>query len=222
MVNESVHTPESKQLLMLTRKRIPLLFALICCLEVLVYLWAAWTTTFDKSNFFAIEPEFVFDKCARIAGRISSVLILIPLCMAGYYGLKEIYSDDKKKDAFRILITLFAFNHLIHFLFLFLRFRSHEATLSIAANLHGFITFIFIVLMPFILWTTKNLSNAFYITIIVHLLNISFFIDKTFWGKVKPGHPAWHNQFGIVVITAACLYILYRVYVENKKTHRLN
>jgi hypothetical protein len=90
---------------MLTKKTIPLLIATICCLEVLIYLWANWTTTFDKSNFFAIEPQFVFDKCARIAGRISSVLILIPLLMVGYYGLKEIYRDEKKKDSFRILIT---------------------------------------------------------------------------------------------------------------------
>jgi len=90
---------------MLTKKRIPLLVALICCLEVIIYLWAVWRT----------EPEFVFNKCARNSGRASSAILLITLLMVGYYGLKGIYLDDKKKDTFRILITLFAINHLIHF-----------------------------------------------------------------------------------------------------------
>ena len=208
---------------MLTKKRIPLLIAIICCIEVLIYLWAVWTTSFDKSNFFAIEPEFVFDKCARIAGRVSSVLILITLLMVGYYGLKKIYGDEKKRDSFLILITLFTINHLIHLLFVFLRFRSHTATISIAANLHGFITFIFIIIVPFILLTNKNLNRFLYLGIILHLFNISYFINKTFLGKVKPpDHSAYHNQFGIVVITVACLYILYRVYLENRRNAAAN
>jgi hypothetical protein len=207
---------------MLTKKRIPLLIATITCIEILIYLWAVWTTTFDKSNFFAIEQDFIFDKCARIAGRISSVLFLITLLMVGYYGLKKIYSEEKKKELFLISITLFTINHQIHLLFVFLRFRSHTATLSIAENLHGFITFIFIIIVPFILWTHKHLTRFLYIGIILHLLNISYFINKTFLGKVKPPvHPAYHNQFGIVVITAACIYIAYRVYQENMRNWQL-
>ena len=209
-------------LFMLTKKRIPLLIALICCVELLIYLWAAWSTTFDKSNFFAIEPAFLFDKCARNSGRISAVLFLIPLFMVGYYGLKEIYADDKKRVSFLILITLFTINHLIHFLFLFLRFKNHETTLSIGENLHGFITFMFIVIIPFFLWGYKNLNRLLYFVILLHLFNISYFINKTFLGKVAPGHPAYHNQFGWVVITVACLYILYRVYLENKRNLQTN
>jgi hypothetical protein len=205
---------------MLTKNRIPLLIAFICCIEVLIYVWAVWTASLNKSNFFAIEPEFIFDKCARNAGRISAAIILVTLLMVGYYGLKEIYRDDKKKDSFRVLITLFTLNHLIHFLFVFLRFKSHAAPLTIGANLHGFITFIFIIIVPFILWTYKNLNRVLYWGLILHLFNISYFINKTFLGKVNPpDHPAYHNQFGIVVITAACLYILYRVFLENKRNH---
>ena len=104
------------QLPILTKNRIPLLLAIICYIEILIYLWAVWTASLDRSNFFAIETEFIFDKCARNSGRISAAIILISLLMVGYYGLKEIYRDNKKKDTFRVLITLFAFNHLIHFL----------------------------------------------------------------------------------------------------------
>lgn len=214
---------------MLTIKRIPLLIALICCIEVSIYLWAVWTTTFNMSNFFAIQPEFVFDKCARIAGRVSSVLILISLIMVGYYGLKKIYADDKKKDSFLILITLFTLNHLIHLLFVILRFKSHgesiniDGPINVGGTIHGVITFTFIVIVPFILWTYKHLNKFLYFLIILHLFNISCFIIKTFLGKVKPpDHPAYHNQFGIVIISSACLYILYRVFLENKRNEPAN
>lgn len=202
---------------MLTKKRIPLLIVLIFCVEVLIYLWAVWTASLDRSNFFSITEEFIFNKCARNSGRVSSAIILVTLLMVGYYGLKNIYQDDKKKDTFRILITLFAVNHLVHFFYVYQNFKHHAMPLSIAENLHGFITFICIIIMPVILWTVKNLNRVLYFAIILHLFNVSYFICKTFLGKVKPDHPAYHNQFGIVVITAACLYILYRVFRENKR-----
>ena len=209
---------------MLTKKRIPLLIASIFCIEVFIYLWAVWTTTFDMNNFFAIEPQFVFDKCARLAGRVSAVLILLTLLVVGYYGLKKIYGDEKKKESFLILITLFAVNHLIHLLFVILRFNSHDETLSLSGpinvggTIHGIFTFTSILIIPVILWTYKNLNRLLYWGIILHLFSVSCFINKTFLGKVKPpDHPAYHNQFGVVLITAACLYILYRVYLENRR-----
>jgi len=209
---------------MLSKQNLPLLIALICSIEVSIYLWAVWTSTFDASNYFAIQPEFIFDKCARIAGRISSVLILSNLLMVGYYGIQKIYAVDKKRDSFLILMTLFTVNHLIHLLFVILRFRSHGESITltgpihIGGPVHGFITFSFIIVIPFILWNFKYLNKLLYSVIILHLLNISWFIIKTFSGKVKPpDHPAYHNQFGIVVLTTACVYVLYRVYIENKR-----
>ena len=187
-------------------------------------MWAVWTSTFNENNFFAIESEFVFDKCARLSGRISSALILTSLLMVGYYGLKKIYADEKKKESFLVLITLFTCNHLIHLLFVILRFRSHGESISLAGpvdiggTLHGIITFASVVIIPFILWKYKYLNKLLYFVIILYLFNISSFIVKTFRGKIKPPeHPAYHNQLGIVLITAACIYILYRVYQENKR-----
>ena len=201
---------------MLTKNKLPLLIALIICLEILIYLWAFWTSTLDKSNFFAIESEFIFDKCARNSGRIASALNLIILLMIGYFGLKQIYLDEKKKDEFRILMTVFAVNHLVHFFFVFQTFKHHTMTLSISGNKHGFITFIYILLMPIIIWAFKNLNKVLYICIIFHLFNVSYFIMETFYNKIKPGKPAYHNQFGIAVTTAACIYILYRIFCEYK------
>lgn len=201
---------------MLTKNKLPLLIALIICLEIVIYLWAFWTSTLDKSNFFAIESEFIFDKCARNSGRVSSALHLIILLMIGYFGLKQIYLDDKKKDEFRVLITLFAVNHLVHFFFVSQTFKHHTMALNISENKHGFITFICIQLIPIILWTFKNLNQLLYISIILHLFNTSYFIMETFYNKITPEKPAYHNQFGIAVTTAACIYILYRVFREFK------
>jgi hypothetical protein len=209
---------------MFTRKQLPYWLAMICCIEILIYLWSVWTSTFDASNFFAIKSQFIFDKCARIAGRISSALILMTLLMVGYYGLKKIYVNDKKKEIFLLLMTMFSLNHLIHLLFVYLRFHSHDETinfegpLQIGGTIHGVFTFTFIVLIPFVLWIKKNLHTFLYIVIHVHLFNICSFIIQTFLGKIKPPeHPAYQNQFGIVVILAACLYMLYRLYIENKR-----
>jgi hypothetical protein len=203
---------------MLTKKRLPLLIACIFGLEVLIYGWAAWTSTFEPSNFFAIEPAFVFDKCARIAGRVSAALILITILMVGYYGLFAIYRDEKKRDAFRILITLFTLNHLIHFIYVIIRIKSHGTTLSIAENMHGFLTFLCIVLIPVLLWSYATLPRLLYLATILHLFNISYFMNKTFLGKVKPEDPAYHNQLGIVVLSAACIYIVCSMYRENRQS----
>ncbi len=81
---------------MLSKSKLPLLLFLICCLELIIYLWAVYST----------ESEFVFNKCARNSGRASTAIILLVLLMVGYYGLKRIYLNEQKKDAFRILITL--------------------------------------------------------------------------------------------------------------------
>jgi hypothetical protein len=190
----------------LTKQRLPLLIASVFCLEAAIYLWAVWTT----------DAEYVFDKCARNSGRASSAIILITLLMMGYYGLKRIYLERKTKDAFLILVTLFSINHLIHFFYVFQNFRHHALVLDVGENLHGFITFIFIPVVPLILWSFKNLSRLLYAGITLHLFNASYFIMQTFFSKITPEKPAYHNQLGIVLISAALLYVIYRMFRENK------
>jgi hypothetical protein len=201
---------------MLTKSKLPLLVVSVICLEIIIYVWAVWTSTWSENNFFAIEPKFIFDKCARNSGRVSSALNLGILLMIGYFGLKRIYLDPAKKEALRILITLFAVNHLTHFFFVFQTFKHHTMALNVSENTHGFMTFICILLMPALLWTVKNLNRILYISIILHLINVSYFIMETFYNKIKPDKPAYHNQFGIVVTTAACIYVLYGIFRDYK------
>ncbi len=205
----------------LSKKSLYLFLAIVFFVELIIYLWAIWTTTLDVDNFFNTQPKFVFDKCARLAGRVSSALILATMLMVGYYGLKKIFADEHKKNAFLILLSSFSFNHLIHLLYVILRFRSHEESISlndpdVGGTIHGAFTFALIVICPLVLWNCKRLNGFLYTFVIFHLLNISVFTVKTFLGKVKPPeNPAYHNQLGIFLITTACLYILYKVCIEN-------
>ena len=206
---------------MLTKKRLPLLIALVCCIELSIYLWASWTATLDLSTFFGIEARFIFAKAARNAGRVSAAIFLATLLMVGYYGLREIYRDEKKRESLLVLTIVFLVNHLIHFIFLYLNFKILSKQLVADANTRGFITFACIIIAPFILWTCSKLNRLLYFAIILHLYNVSYFMNETFLSKVKPEDPAYHDQFGIVAITAACGYILYRVFRENDQTSLL-
>lgn len=189
---------------MLTKSRLSLNILLILLIECLIYFWAFWTT----------ETDFIFDKCARNSGRASSAIILLVLLMIGFYGLKKIFNDIKKRETFQSLMILFSINHLIHFFFVFNNFQSHSLNLKISENLHGFITFISIISIPIIILVFKKLNIFIYAVIILYLFNTSYFIMKTFYSKITMERPAYHNQFGILIISLSLVYIIYRILRE--------
>lgn len=194
---------------MQTSYKIPLSVAAIICVEILIYLWAAYTT----------ETEVTFAKCARNSGRASAGINLILLLSVGYFGLKTIYNDALKRDLFRILITAFAVNHLIHFFYITQSFEAAAKILNPVDHIHGVITFVFILIMPVIVWAVKRLNKALYIGLILHLFNTTYFMIDTFYNKIiNDPRPAYLHQIGIGIMVIAMLYILYRVYDERKVT----
>jgi hypothetical protein len=193
---------------MLSKKKLPLSIGIILLVELCVYLWAIFTT----------DPEFVFDKCARNSGRTSSSLILIILIGIGQYGLVKVYMDSAKKEIFQALIVLFSINHFIHLFFVFVNFNHHSMDLTISDNLHGFITFSMLLGVPIIVWYQKRLNKIFYLIILLHLLNVTYFIIKTFESKITPERPAYHNLFGIKLLCLAWVYILYRIIIEARQS----
>lgn len=107
---------------MLRKYRLPLLIVFTLFFNILIYFRADSTIEgFEK----------VLAECARNSGRVSAALNLVLLFMLGHFGLKRIYRDESKKSTFRILITLFAVNHLIHFLFVSQYFDSRLWELNI-------------------------------------------------------------------------------------------
>ncbi|MBK9420881.1 MAG: hypothetical protein IPN44_07495 [Flavobacteriales bacterium] len=191
---------------MFKASNLPLLIFLILCLNVVIYIRASLTI---------VPVDMVFGECARNSGRTSAAINLYMLFMVGHYGLKSIYADEKRKNVFRVLITLFAVNHLVHFLFVSHYFKDKLLELNISHNLHGFITYLFIVAAPILLWRFNTLSKVLYYGIMLHLFNVTYLICITFYARYKPVDPAYLHRLGILVILAALGYILYRIYRER-------
>ncbi|MBK9420180.1 MAG: hypothetical protein IPN44_03910 [Flavobacteriales bacterium] len=157
----------------------------------------------------------VLGECARNSGRTSAALNLVTLFMVGYFGLKTIYKEVAKRDTFRVLLTLFAVNHLVHFFFIHQYFQSQGSALEVSHNLHGTITFICLLSLPIILWNMDRLNKVLYYAVILHLFNITYFICKTFYSRYKPVDPAYLHQLGIVIMIGSLIYIIYRMYRER-------
>ena len=186
--------------------KLPLLITVIVGLNALIYFRAAAT----------IEPsELIFAECARNSGRTAAALNLVILLLIGYFGLKAIYKKERTKSTFQTFMILFAINHLIHFFFVYQNFKSQFVELDISHNLHGFITFILILVFPIILMISKNLNKFLYAFILLHLFNVTYFISISFYSRVKPVDPAYLHQIGILIMMLAVLYVLYRVFLER-------
>lgn len=192
---------------MLIKRRFALLIAAVLLLNALIYLRAYLTIE---------SADLVFAECARNSGRTSAALNLLLLLMLGYFGLKKIFNDYKKRHMFLVLMSLFAINHLIHFFFVYQNFKSQLVEMDITKNIHGFITFTLIVLLPFILWKIKNLTNLWYFITFIHFMNVTYFMIDTFYSRVKPEDPAYLHLAGIALMLVAVLYAVYRLIRERK------
>ncbi|MGJ8661959.1 MAG: hypothetical protein ACSHXL_07970 [Bacteroidota bacterium] len=198
---------------MLKKSKLPWLLLLIFIIEIAIYLWATITIN---------DPDLIFEKCARNSGRLSTLINFFILLMVGHFGLNKIYSKERKKDAFRVLITLFAVNHLIHFYFVYQNFNSQLVELTVPANKLGFITFISILIMPFLLWSIRKMNTMLYFGVVMHLFLVTYFIMDTYYHRIKPERPEYLHQIGIGIMILCLIYILYRVVQEMPTIFRLN
>lgn len=194
---------------MLKKYRVVVLIILVFILEALIYFWAAWSTE---------DVTFIFAKAARNSGRASALLNLLILFSLGYYGLKQIYDNDKKRELFKYAITLYAVNHLIHFYYIFQNFKSQLKPLEFEHNEHGAITFAFILLFPFIIWSFKHINKVLYYGVVLHIINTTYFTIISFDSKIKPEDPAYLHQVGIGLMIALIFYAIYRVFMEKSST----
>ncbi len=191
---------------MLTKAKLPLLIASILLLNLIIYIRAVLTIE---------EANMVFAECARNSGRTSAAINLVLLFMLGHFGLKAIFNEEIKKNVFRVLLTLFAVNHVVHFFFVSQNFKSQLLDLDIATNLHGVITYFFILALPVVVWTYKKLNPVLYFGILLHLFNVTYIIGDTFYGRYKPSiDAAYLHRMGVVIMIGALLYALYRVFRE--------
>ena len=178
---------------------------LIVLLNIVIYITALSTETADR----------VFAECARNSGRTAAAINLILLFLIGHFGLKTIYKEGLKLNLFRLFITLFAVNHLIHFFFVYQNFNWQKMELNVYDHLHGFITFISLILLPIIVYKFKRLSKFLYCYLVIHFFNATYFIGISFYARYKPGiDEAYLHRVGIFLMILALLYVAFRVVVE--------
>lgn len=187
---------------------------IILSLEVLIYIWAAWTATLQNGNYFAISHKLIFEKCARNSGRISAILNLVILLLLGYYGLKQIYSEKEYFDIFFNLITIFTINHLIHFFYISQNFKRKSLKIKLSEEKRGVFTYICITLFPIFIWYFNNLNTVVYICIILHLLNVSHVFVLALNTKIRvKSRITIHNRIGIIATIVAWIFVVYRIFV---------
>ena len=188
------------------KKKLPIIISLITVLNIGIY----FTATYLES------PDRVFAECARNSGRTSAAINLILLVFIGLFGLKKIYRDKVKLGVFQSLILSFTMNHLIHFFFVYQNFSGQKMKLGILEKLHGAITFVCIILVPFIILTSKKLTNILYFFILLHLFNVTYFISISFYARYKPGEDeAYLHRLGILTMILMLFYVVFRVYRER-------
>ncbi len=171
-------------------------------------MWATWTLE---------DHDFLYGKAARNSGRASAGINLLMLIGIAYYGLKSIYKNQKKRDALRVIITLLAINHLIHFFFVYQNFKSRFVEFNPVEHLHGMITFICILLVPLLLWKIKKLNALIYFGIILHLFNVTYFMMKTSYSKITPERPGFVHQIRIGIMLLVLLYVLLSMFRERRE-----
>jgi hypothetical protein len=193
---------------MLAKLKPQLLIPFILILNVGIYYTALLTEPADR----------VFAECARNSGRTAAAINLILLFLIGHYRLKSIYTEEPKLKFFKLLITLFTVNHLIHFFFVYQNFNCHSMELDVYDNLHGFITFICIIMLPLVIYSFNRLNKVLYYLLLVHFFNVTYFIGISFYGRYKPGiDEAYLHRISILIMIFALLYIIYRVFDERSK-----
>lgn len=186
--------------------RLLLLILLTLFLNLIIY-WRALLTIEDA--------DLVFAECARNSGRTSAAINLVLLFGIGYWGLGKIYSQNHTRFLLRTLFTLFAINHLIHFLFVSQNFEHQFLELDISHNIHGFVTFLCLLIVPVLLWSFRTLSKILHYALILHLINVTYFISDTFYGRVNEEDPAYLHRIGVLIMIGAVIYMIYRMFKER-------
>lgn len=184
------------------------LISLIVIANILIYFRAGATI---------LDPDLIFGECARNSGRISAGINLILLFLIGHFRLKEIYKKVKIKKVFYLLIISFPINHIIHLLFVYLYFKDQHNQLNVIHNIHGAITFLSIVLLPMIFMWYKKLNKGVYIYVVLHFLNVAYFMIDTFYSRVKPVDPAYLHQVGILIMISCSFYMVYRLFIDVRE-----
>jgi hypothetical protein len=175
----------------------------IGCLNILIY-WRSKDTLHDAI--------LIFAECARNSGRTAAALNLFIIALLIIWRLNKIDTSATKKLLFQLSLFMFAINHVIHFYFVSKNFEIHNWSVGISDNLHGFITYLLILIAPVIGLFYRSLNHLLYAFFILHIINVTYFIGISFYGRIKPIDPAYMHQIGILIMFASILLMLTEIF----------
>lgn len=195
------------------RKEIFAGIGLIIIVEGLVYNWSGRVTELDTIQ---------YSLAARWSARISLVLLFYLSAWVSISGLKKIFSFDRHRNEFVILVSMIAFNHLIHFVFLYINHVINNYDLLTLRSAGGAFGYVMLTLAPFYLWNKKELTKTVYwstMCTITLLLIISVVSYLGRWNKDLPMASPKEMYLSIMAIAAVLLIMnVYRIFADRNKT----
>lgn len=192
------------------------LYYLLLAFELFIYVWAAFTATLNKNNYFAINKRQIFEKSARNSGRFSALLNVVLLVFVGFWGPQQIFHNEKLFDSFQFLANIITINHLIHFFYISRNFKRQSLKIKFKQEKRGIFTYICITAFPLFIWYFNQLNAAVYIFIILHFYNVSYVFVMALYSKVTVNAKITiHNKMGMAVTTAAWLYMMIGLFREQ-------
>lgn len=194
------------------KDKLPLLLIAIAFWEVLIFVYSGWVTE---------DITMQYRLAARYSARTSHTIVLVALIMMSRYGLTVIFSEENKRKWFYNLLALFSLNHIIHFYFLATNFRVNQMELLSPRTLGGGTVYVFIIIMPFLIYNSRTLTKAQYIGILAYFSAVLFVILKTFSDRITMplpnSTPLWFYYMWIGLFSILILFNIKTVITDFKK-----
>ena len=187
--------------------------SLIIGLEVLIYNWSGRVTDLETVR---------FSLAARWSARVSLAFLFYLSAWVSISGLKKIFKKERQRDVFILLVSMIAFNHLIHFVFFYINHVVNNYDLFTLRSAGGVLGYVVLILAPFYLWNKKELTQMVYwptMGTITLLLIISVVSYLGRWNKDLPMASPKELYMGIMAVAIALLIMnVYRIFADRNKS----
>ncbi len=187
--------------------------SLIIGLEVLVFNWSGRVAELETIH---------YSLAARWSARISLVMLFYLSVWVSISGLKKIFQNEKHRDEFIMMVSLVAFNHLIHFAFLYINHEVNGFNLWTLRSAGGALGYVLLTLAPIYLWRKKQLTQPVYwktMGTLILLLVIAVVSYLGRWNKDLPMASPKELYIGIMAVAIVLLILnVYRIFADRNKS----
>jgi len=162
-----------------------------------------------------------YQLAARYSARTSFVIVIAMLLWTGVRGLKSIYSSEESRKMLMLLLLAFAFNHFIHFIYLWLNHEANNMELLSVRTSFGTLEYVLLSLAPFYLWNKKTLTKSLHAQLAGFFLIVVGIFSVTYSGRFsKPVYlssPLFFYQLCLALIAVCIILNGYRFFKERRE-----